>query len=709
MREPDVPTATVTAMRLSRVHRAAAALLTLGLLVKGSAYAVAVRPEQVDQVDGETLTCTPFAGGCFSLVDASSGGPVGVDGDGWSVGEEGAGATPLRLQATGLGSYLLYGPDAQMIAAGDDSAITITTEAGPADGLGHVQQRLRTSAHQPGNGQDLDVGEDQRLTQSPEANSDAGWSLVETTDCDEFPEIPTNTTGDPFVGESPDAAVRGFFDSHTHVSAFSFLGGSIHCGRPWSPYGVTVALSDCPDHVDGGVGVIVESLFRDGSFDTSHAPDGWPTFEGWPQPGSLTHEGTYWRWIERAWRGGLRVMVNDLVDNRALCELYPLNDGTECNDMANVRDQAADMVALQDYIDAQFGGPGEGFFRLVDSPYDAREVINEGKLAVVLGVEVSEVLDCGLDAGEPTCDEAQIDEGLDELLELGVRSVFPVHKFDNALGGTAYDGGINGLIVNAGNRHVTGEWWDPQPCEPGAESDNTVLSPEGTLSEFVQPVIGIFGDTIEPILQDELPSYGPGPHCNPKGLTDLGEHMINVMIDRHMILETDHMSVRARNQALDILEERNYSGLITSHGWGDKSSQRRLADLGGVVAPYASSLPDFIKQWRTAKEAASPDHLFGIGFGTDTNGLGGQPNARDGNEDDPVEYPYQTFDGGTLMDQQVSGGRTFDVNTDGVAQYGLFPDWIEDMRRIEGPEIVEDLANGAEAYLQMWERAEAHS
>ena len=32
---------------------------------------------------------------------------------------------------------------------------------------------------------------------------------------------------------------------------------------------------------------------------------------------------------------------------------------------------------------------------------------------------------------------------------------------------------------------------------------------------------------------------------------------------------------------------------------------------------------------------------------------------------------------------------------------------MEDLRIIAGPQIVTDLANGAEAYLQMWARAEA--
>ena len=34
-----------------------------------------------------------------------------------------------------------------------------------------------------------------------------------------------------------------------------------------------------------------------------HDPVGWPTFKDWPAYNSLTHEGSYWKWLERAWRG----------------------------------------------------------------------------------------------------------------------------------------------------------------------------------------------------------------------------------------------------------------------------------------------------------------------------------------------------------------------------------------------------------------------
>ena len=66
--------------------------------------------------------------------------------------------------------------------------------------------------------------------------------------------------------------------------------------------------------------------------------------------------------------------------------------------MVSVRLQAKRMYQLQDYIDAQFGGPGKGFYRIVKSPFEAREVINQGKLAVVMGIETSVPFGCTMKA-----------------------------------------------------------------------------------------------------------------------------------------------------------------------------------------------------------------------------------------------------------------------------------------------------------------------
>ena len=114
--------------------------------------------------------------------------------------------------------------------------------------------------------------------------------------------------------------------------------------------------------------------------------------------------------------------------------------------------------------------------------------------------------------------------------------------------------------------------------------------------------------------------------------------------------------------------------------------------------------PPFVEKWRQHLEWADPRYYFGFGYGADMNGLGAQGDPRGADAPDPVTYPFTGY-GGVTVHRQVAGERTWDLNVDGVAQYGLYPDWIEDLRLQGGDEIVRDVARGSEAYLQMWERA----
>ena len=124
-----------------------------------------------------------------------------------------------------------------------------------------------------------------------------------------------------------------------------------------------------------------------------------------------------------------------------------------------------------------------------------------------------------------------------------------------------------------------------------------------------------------------------------------------------------------------------------------------------MITPYAGDSKSFVKKWREeAPQANRKKFYFGFGYGADMNGFGAQGHARKG--PNPVQYPFKSWDGKQTIERQKSGTRTFDINKDGVAHYGLYPDWIEDLRRQAGSQIVKDMARGSEAYLQMWERAE---
>jgi hypothetical protein len=75
----------------------------------------------------------------------------------------------------------------------------------------------------------------------------------------------------------------------------------------------------------------------------------------------------------------------------------------------------------------------------------------------------------------------------------------------------------------------------------------------------------------------------------------------------------------------------------------------------------------------------------------------------------PLRYPFSSYDGKVTFERERSGTRTFDLNRDGVAHYGLMADLLADMRSAPGgSRALSLLFRSAEAYLEMWQRAVAH-
>jgi hypothetical protein len=155
------------------------------------------------------------------------------------------------------------------------------------------------------------------------------------------------------------------------------------------------------------------------------------------------------------------------------------------------------------------------------------------------------------------------------------------------------------------------------------------------------------------------------------------------------------------------VKKAGYGGVVSSHSWADYPTYKSVLSVGGVVTPHAGSAYSFVDEWRKLRQWANPDYLYGIGWGSDVNGFSVQGAPRKPPENDDVDYPFTGF-GGVTVDQQVSGKRTYDINTDGVDHYGLYPDWVQDGRELadaDGDAFYRDLTRGPEAYLQMWERA----
>jgi hypothetical protein len=124
----------------------------------------------------------------------------------------------------------------------------------------------------------------------------------------------------------------------------------------------------------------------------------------------------------------------------------------------------------------------------------------------------------------------------------------------------------------------------------------------------------------------------------------------------------------------------------------------------------AGHAPDLDEEWANQRELyeegeGSEKYGFGFGFGDDMNGFGGPRNPT-GGTDAEISYPFNSpIDKGVTFERQQSGTRTYDLNTDGIAHFGQWPDYTEAVRQDSGKTVIKDLKRGAESYLRMWERA----
>jgi len=575
-------------------------------------------------------------------------------------------------------------------------------------------------------------------TAHPEASLDAVISAAATSDAD------SGTTQAEEPGD-PSKPVVGFADLHAHIGFPKSMGSVSMSGGVFHPYGIEHALADC-DRLhgkDGGLDFL-ESVTEGGD----HKTDGYPSFSYWPHRSSKTHIQAYYRWLHRAHLSGLKLIVTHVTGNPTFCDLLKIMHAGKSSDKCTGRDAVAQQTQyiydLQDYIDAQEGGPGKGWLRVVTSPADARIAIADNQLAVVLGTEHGTLFDCR--EGVDYCTEEFVDQELQNIYDMGIRSVFPIHRFDNAFGGTrTADGSAGGWmhltsmlstskintlldLVNPFKllfEPIGGHFWEFDECPEGVQAAGNILS----MKTFVEKDLTVLTDaandipTFGPLLSQgldlifidklgDLPEYkefdGEKRMCNIRGLQDIGAHLINGIIDRGMIIEIDHMSYYTQTAVMDIIEERQYSGVISGHTWMESNPETRgqIFKLGGLVMPFnnkPTSVANSMKKLKTEMEAYP--FSIGIAMSTDIQGVTSQAKA---DEDFSPQYPFTSIDGKTTFYQPKTGDREFDFGKEGMAHYGLYPEWVENFRQVDesDPEdLMAILMNSAETYLQMWERA----
>lgn len=457
---------------------------------------------------------------------------------------------------------------------------------------------------------------------------------------------------------APACGLRGYADLHAHLFAHLAHGGATLAGTPYDAAGgINAALAhdfgtdadviggnggeivaaNCPDYIPESecgaklfhgdhyvlplFDIGIDDPLGAGTGDRPHSPLGVPLFNGWPAWTTTTHQQMYYRWVERAYRGGLRLMVMLAVTNEALCknnlgkrlrdadcevsmlpperlgelskydERFRLKPGETppAEPLPPIEAQLQAAYAFEEWLDGQSGGAGRGWFRIVRTPAEARRVMAGGKMAVVLGIEVDHPFGCRFDGG--TCTGHTIEFAIDQYYEKGVRHIFPIHNFDNQFGAPAawQD------AINVGNRAVAGHWTGEENC-----------GPEGYgfyLKEFTPSLIAWLGFGIF-----EQPDYNERvtagwASCSANGLNPLSAFLFEKLKQKGMIIDIDHMSKHSLDETLTWAETNDYP-VVASHAiffdlhqqyFGGSSAGRhermrmaaqlqRIKNVGGMVA-----------------------------------------------------------------------------------------------------------------------------
>ncbi|MCA9681628.1 MAG: membrane dipeptidase [Myxococcales bacterium] len=405
-------------------------------------------------------------------------------------------------------------------------------------------------------------------------------------------------------------------------------------------------------------------------------PGGTPDFVGWPRWDVIAHQQAWEGWLEEAYQSGLRVTVVSAVSFDWLCRAIPEENRTrpQCDEMDDVRVQlqkANDFAASHDWVEIAL------------SPEDARRIVGEGKLAMVLSIEASHIFG-----------DADWQTSLDEVYDLGVRTLQIVHQLDNRFGGAAPHNTIFHLAMFGENCQV--------------DSDCGLTTQELTLGFDVD-----------------------GNCRNVRGLSDEGRALIEEMMARGMLIDIAHMSEQLTSDVYDVAVEHDYYPIYASHAHfremmrPEKAKEEKttpswivqmVRETGGMIglrtaheevndyqgSAVANNCHGSSRSFANAYDYGSLGLKVSIGLGSDLNGFIQQTRPRFGPSACSASFEEEAAC--QARDQRAEGlmlGSEFDEW--GLGHLAVLGDLIDDLEQL-GSDVA-PLRRSADDFVRMWERA----
>ncbi len=473
--------------------------------------------------------------------------------------------------------------------------------------------------------------------------------------------------------------VTGFADIHIHQMAeFAFGGAWLYGSHEGAE---EEALAKCTGgHIFGGdhartkYGPLNEFL---GKVPGSDGDTGWhfykkygyPQYTGWPRWDTIAHHQVWEGHLKQAYESGLRFYVMSAVDFKYLCDVMPKGNrkpGLICDEMASVDVQ---LQAAHEFADQR------DWVEIAQTPEHAREIINSGKLAMLLAIEVSSLFD-----------DDDWSERLDYYyFHYKVRSIQVGHQLDNRFTGVA---------------------------------------PHHFIFKLFQFLDDLGSGDSDPGF--ELDDNGK----NVLGLTDEGTALIQAMMEKKMFVDIAHLSERAVDGIYEILATNNYYPMVLSHGhlrsimMDEKQEEekttpdnviRMIRETGGIMGLRTGS-----EQVKTYEPSGVPNDCDGssksfaqayqygakglkvnIAFASDMNGFIQQLRPRFGDTDETCAASGENSRRNSQQASQTDMlGTSFDIQ--GFGHIGLEGDIINDLK-LFGVDTA-GLENSAETFIQVWER-----
>ncbi len=487
--------------------------------------------------------------------------------------------------------------------------------------------------------------------------------------------IRNNNLGNPWMPEqtAPAGPIPGFADVHVHQAADLAYSEGWYWGSH-QPGNLSEQLPQCSgdDHATlTPLGIELHELANPHHDKTT----GFPDYNDWPKWSDIKHQQVGAQWLKEAHERGLNVMFASVVNNQTLAAgvvASGLNNNKAAPfDMESVRNQITHIKKMDE---------SEDWFEVALDPWHARRIVAEGKLAVVLAIEASNLF---------PIDDGPWKEQLHDVYDMGVRSIQLTHLHNNDFSGAAYQ---NGAL------------------------------------ELISQLKAIFDADVD---YAEAPD---GVH-NELGLSAQGYELLEELIRLNMIVDVSHLPLKSLKEVYEIVsEDHSYYPLLNSHTRIDElllqSDKDRLREhvstdetleyyraTGGVIGLRTGI--EAMKDYEASGVANNCDgsarslaqfYRYAVdkgvntAFGSDFNGFIQMAPPRFGED---ACATAQESERAAQVSEQGSAAENLpdyiqEYNKKGLAHIGLLPAFLLDLK-----EVGADTANleaSAESVIAMWDR-----